>query len=191
MIRYSQSACQPSRRCSQRCILFSQTVPWTKSSNIHSLAFQRSPTASHIASRWPSPLYYTEPTRMFSPFMRINPYKLCSGTTFRSFYLKNHVTSQPVFTLSRLTSWSKSEITAINSIPGKFSQRTSMGVFRFVSPIFWYRSFSVSAWKKFKAKCFFLFNVSEVNALSEKSTELPWLETQHDTTDHFIAIKTI
>lgn len=95
MIRYSQSACQPSRRCSQRCILFSQTVPWTKSSNIHSLAFQRSPTASHIASRWPSPLYYTEPTRMFSPFMRINPYKLCSGTTFRSFYLKNHVTSQP------------------------------------------------------------------------------------------------
>ena len=29
--------------------------------------------------------------------------------------------------------------------PGKFSQRTSMGVDLFVSPIFWYRSFSVSA----------------------------------------------
>ena len=29
--------------------------------------------------------------------------------------------------------------------PGKVSQRTSMGVDLFVSPIFWYRSFSVSA----------------------------------------------
>lgn len=34
-----------------------------------------------------------------------------------------------------------------NNLPGKFSQRTSIGVFRFVSPIFWYLSFNVSAWK--------------------------------------------
>ncbi len=40
------------------------------------------------------------------------------------------------------------DITAIASSPGKFSQRTSMGVFRFVSPIFWYRSFNVSACRR-------------------------------------------
>lgn len=30
--------------------------------------------------------------------------------------------------------------------PGKFSHSTSTGVARLVSPIFWYLSFSVSAW---------------------------------------------
>lgn len=33
----------------------------------------------------------------------------------------------------------------IRALPGKFSQRTSTGVFLFVSPIFWYLSFKVSA----------------------------------------------
>ena len=41
---------------------------------------------------------------------------------------------------------------SIISVPGKFSQRTSMGVFRFVSPIFWYRSFNVSACSRFKSE---------------------------------------
>lgn len=44
--------------------------------------------------------------------------------------------------------------TAIISVPGKFSQRTSMGVFRFVSPIFWYRSFNVSACSRIKTKTY-------------------------------------
>lgn len=36
-------------------------------------------------------------------------------------------------------------ISTCYSLPGKFSHNTSIGVARFVSPIFWYLSFNVSA----------------------------------------------
>lgn len=81
-VRHSLSACQPSRKCSQRCILFSRTVQWTESSDIRSRAFRRSPTVSHIVGRWPSPLKYTKrkKTECFNLY-------LYDGWHFKSLYL--------------------------------------------------------------------------------------------------------
>lgn len=170
-VRYLQSACQPSRKCSQRCILSAQTVQWTESSDIHSRAFQRSPTVSHIAGMWPSPLNYTDRKKN-----DITPNTdtiilimecVCDVWHFKNIYLekycRKHIKSQPISTWS--FAWSALQpdlsvcrsliyqcVTAIISVPGKFSQRTSMGVFRFVSPIFWYRSFNVSACRRIRTE---------------------------------------
>lgn len=68
---------------------------------------------------------------------------------------EKQVKSQPVsvLTIIQLYSLVVSILQrSIINVPGKFSQRTSMGVFRFVSPIFWYRSFNVSACSRFKSE---------------------------------------
>lgn len=54
---YSLSACRPSRRCSRRCSLSAQTARWTGCAGTRSRASRRSPSASRIAGRWPSPLH--------------------------------------------------------------------------------------------------------------------------------------
>lgn len=65
-LAYSQSACRPSRRCSRRCSLSAQTARWTECAGTRSRAFQRSPSASRIAGRWPSPLHDNGETNRFS-----------------------------------------------------------------------------------------------------------------------------
>ena len=71
---------------------------------------------------------------------QVGGHLFCYKTTWRQ--MRENWNSNETFSNAgkKETSWFHS--------PGKLSQSTSIGVARLVSPIFWYRSFKVSAWRK-------------------------------------------
>lgn len=116
--RHSQVICRPSHIHSQRHSRSCRTDQWRASSSSRNQASQRSPASSRSAGRWPSLLYQENILLIYT-----------SGWT----RMKSNNTA--------------TKETAHVYWPGKLSQSTSMGVARLVSPIFWYLSFKVSAYK--------------------------------------------
>lgn len=109
------SACQPSHRCSQRCSLFAQTVQWTESSDIHSLAFQRSPIVSHIVGTWPSPLNDTKRKTTLIYGQYDNNNNCVVGWYFKTFYLTANKWS-----FARFIAWSISILQSLSVYLGSF-----------------------------------------------------------------------
>ena len=84
-----------------------------------------------------------------SPSGQTGPERACEGSCSRESQRSPtdaRTSSRSLSHLKKRNGWRVSHSVPHSLLlPGKFSQRTSMGVDLFVSPIFWYLSFSVSA----------------------------------------------